>query len=426
LYSNNIRSYFTIGDIAKGLIIAFSMSLFIYLSHINIELKLLNTALGIFGLFLLIGSSNRAWFWSGFFTSLAWFWWILLSFRFYGMAWAMPIGTFLVAISFGLIFLLLAWISSYISRKTKIPLALLHALSLWSMSFIHPFGFDWFKPELIFVESYIGITKWQFAIVLISITIAHITQKLRYLWLLVFAFSYQETNIPNPIPSNMQIVTTSITMDTKWQQDHQKEVFKMIFDKIDNAIENDKKIIVFPESIFPLFLNLEPELLKALQEKSQNIDMVIGGLYWDKNIPRNSTYIFHQNQISVANKVVLVPFGEQNPLPAWLGKLVNKIFYKEGVLDYVASNKIADYKLGYTTYRNAICYEATSEKLYEGEPKHMIVLSNNGWFMPSIEPTLQRLLLQYYSFKYDTTIYHSINMSPSYVIKDGKTFYTQP
>jgi apolipoprotein N-acyltransferase len=302
----------------------------------------------------------------------------------------------------------------------------MHALSLWSMSFVHPFGFDWFKPELIFVESYIGITKWQFAIVLTSITIAHITQKLRYLWLVVFAFSYQETNIPNPIPSNMQIVTASITMDTKWQQDHQKEVFKMIFDTIDNAIENDKKIIVFPESIFPLFLNLEPELLKTLQEKSQNIDMVIGGLYWDKNTPRNSTYIFHQNQISVANKVVLVPFGEQNPLPAWLGKFINKIFYKEGVLDYVASNKIADYKLVDTTYRNAICYEATSEKLYEGEPKNMIVLSNNGWFIPSIEPTLQRLLLQYYSLKYGTTIYHSINMSPSYVISGGKTFYTQP
>ncbi len=423
---NKISRYFTIDDIAKGLIIAFSMSLYIYLSHINIELIGLNTALGILGLLFLIGSSNRAWFWSGFFISLAWFWWILLSFRFYGMAWAIPIGTLLIAVSLGLIFLLLAWMSSYISRKTKIPLVILHALALWSMSFIHPFGFDWFKPELVFVESYIGITKWQFAIVLISITIVHMTQKLRYLWLVVFAFSHQETNIPNPIPSNIEIVTTGITMDTKWQQDHQKEVFDMIFDKIDNAISNNKKIIVFPESIFPLFLNLEPELLKALREKSQKIDMVVGGLYWDKDTPRNSTYIFHQNQVSVANKVVLVPFGEQNPLPVWLGKLVNRIFYKEGVLDYVASNKIADYKLGDTTYRNAICYEATSEKLYKGEPKHMIVLSNNGWFMPSIEPTLQRLLLQYYSLKYSTTIYHSINMSPSYVISNGKTFYTQP
>jgi len=50
----------------------------------------------------------------------------------------------------------------------------------------------------------------------------------------------------------------------------------------------------------------------------------------------------------------------------------------------------------------------------------MIVLSNNGWFTPSTEPTLQKLLLQYYSKKYGTTIYHSVNMSPSYVVRDGK------
>ena len=49
----------------------------------------------------------------------------------------------------------------------------------------------------------------------------------------------------------------------------------------------------------------------------------------------------------------------------------------------------------------------------------MIVLSNNGWFVPSTEPTLQKLLLLYYNKKYDTTIYHSINMSPSYIIQDG-------
>ena len=50
----------------------------------------------------------------------------------------------------------------------------------------------------------------------------------------------------------------------------------------------------------------------------------------------------------------------------------------------------------------------------------MIVLSNNGWFHPSVESTLQKLLLQYYSKKYDTTIYHSVNMSESYVIEKGK------
>jgi len=97
---------------------------------------------------------------------------------------------------------------------------------------------------------------------------------------------------------------------------------------------------------------------------------------------------------------------------------VNKVFY-DGAVDYKASENVVDYSINGITYRNAICFEATSEKLYEDEPEKMIVLSNNGWFTPSTEPTLQKLLLQYYSKKYGTIIYHSVNMSKSYIITNG-------
>ncbi len=160
-----------------------------------------------------------------------------------------------------------------------------------------------------------------------------------------------------------------------------------------------------------------------MQKRAKHISIVTGGLYWDGKTPRNSSYIFTNNTITVANKVVLVPFGESNPLPDFLSDWVNKVFY-DGAVDYKASTKMTDYTIDGTTYRNAICFEATSEKLYEKDkeanrPEQMIVLSNNGWFMPSIEPTLQKLLLQYYSKKYGTTIYHAVNMSESYKIVNG-------
>jgi apolipoprotein N-acyltransferase len=123
--------------------------------------------------------------------------------------------------------------------------------------------------------------------------------------------------------------------------------------------------------------------------------------------------------MKIANKVILVPFGENNPLPDWLGKIVNDIFY-DGAVDYEASSQITDYAIDDKVYRNAICYEACSEALYKGNPKEMIVLSNNGWFTPSIQPTEQRLLLQYYSRKYGTTIYHSVNKSASYIVEGGR------
>lgn len=421
-----IFKYFTTDDILKGLSIAILLSAFIYFSHLNIENKFLNTVLGMLGLYLLIGNKNKVWFWSGFLLALFWFWWILLSFRFYNMSWAIPIGTLMVALVYGFMFWFFAFLSSKLAKTINISVSIFHAFGLLIFSYIHPFGFDWFKPELIFVDSYIGITKWQFTFVLTAIVLSKISNKLIFLWLSVFAYNGWITHQQNPPLQDIKLVTTNISVDDKWQQAHQDIMFKLFFSEIDKAVAQHKKIIVFPESVFPLFLNLDSKLLSQLQEKAKKIDMVIGALYWDENIPRNSTYVFANDKVTVINKVVLVPFGEANPLPKWLGKFINKIFFKDGVIDYVASDVIGDYKLKSTTIRNAICYEATSEKLYIDNPKYMIVLSNNGWFLPSTEPTLQQLLLKYYSLKYGTTIYHSINMSPSYIVKNGKVFYVKP
>ncbi len=49
--------------------------------------------------------------------------------------------------------------------------------------------------------------------------------------------------------------------------------------------------------------------------------------------------------------------------------------------------KVTDYTIDGVKYRNAICYEGTSEKLYRDNPKNMILISNNGWVVPSVEPT---------------------------------------
>ncbi|MDQ7046334.1 MAG: hypothetical protein Q9M39_01410 [Sulfurovum sp.] len=68
---------------------------------------------------------------------------------------------------------------------------MLKALGLLSLSYIHPFGFDWLKPELIFVESYLGIEKWQFAIVLFSIIMT--LWKKQFFYLLLVVFAYQTT-----------------------------------------------------------------------------------------------------------------------------------------------------------------------------------------------------------------------------------------
>ncbi len=422
-----IRRYFSTLEITKGFFIALLGSAFIYLNHWGLSFPILNTFLALLSLYLLLQSNTKTWFFSGIFTGLFWFWWISLSLIHYKMVWAAPIEILFIMFIYGVLF----WIVSYIPEKintiftlhSSLFMLILKALGLLGLSYIHPFSFDWFKPELMFIESYLGIEKWQFTLILMAMVLSIWRQQFAYLILILFA--YQPTvKTALYAPKDIAIVSTDTSVQDKWNEALHPRQFKALLKHIDDAIDANNTLVILPESVFPIYLNHSQKLLNALQEKAKNISIVTGGLYWDGKTPRNSTYIFNNGKITVANKVLLVPFGEANPLPDFLSDWVNKVFY-DGAVDYKASSDVIDYTINNITYRNAICFEATSEKLYDKDkdgkrPKNMIILSNNGWFTPSTEPTLQKLLLQYYSKKYDTTMYHSVNMSQSYIIQKGK------
>jgi len=433
---SKIRQYFSTLEITRGFFIALLGSAFIYLDYWHFSSELISTILGLLSLYLLLSSHTKTWVIAGFFTGLFWFWWVALSFNHYQMPWAIPFVMLFMGLAYALLFALISYTADKICRVQFIAPSIdmrcneLHpavlvvkALGLLTLSYIHPFGFDWFKPELIFINSYIGIEKWQFALVLAAMVLSLWKKQLLFLFLAILAYQPSHNTIPS-VPKEIQLVTLHTTVKDKWDKKANKGQFQEIFQEIDKAIAAKKTLVILPESVFPIFLNYDKKLMAKLKHKAKGIAIVVGALYWDGKTPHNSAYIFANNKVTVANKVLLVPFGESNPLPDFLSDWVNKVFY-DGAVDYKASENVVDYTINGSTYRNAICFESTSERLYEkdakGErPKQMIVLSNNGWFTPSTEPTLQRLLLQYYSKKYGTTIYHAINMSPSYVIQNGE------
>ena len=415
-----IRRYFNTLELTKGFLIALFSSAFIYLNHWGFSYPIINTILGIITLYWLLREGQKVWFISGTFIGLFWFWWIAMSLKHYGYLWAIPIEMLVISFIYGTLFLTFAWSAEKLSSKLAFPAVFMKAFLLFIVSYIHPFGFDWFKPELMFIESYLGIEKWQFALLLLASALTIWRKQLAYLLIILFAYQPPLT-VQGSLSDEIKIVTTHTTVQDKWNETLHPKQFDNLFKEIDQAIREEKKLVILPESVFPLFLNRSEELIGKLNYKAKEISIVTGALYWDGRTPINSTYIFTDNKITVANKVILVTFGESNPLPDFLSNWVNRVFY-DGAVDYIASDHVTDYKIDEHTYRNAICFEATSEQLYAGEPKNMIVLSNNGWFIPSIEPTLQKLLLQYYSKKYGTTIYHAVNMSESYVVKNGRVY----
>jgi apolipoprotein N-acyltransferase len=163
-------------------------------------------------------------------------------------------------------------------------------------------------------------------------------------------------------------------------------------------------------------LNQNKKLLSLLKEKSKYISIIAGSLYQKNNIYHNSTYFFDDQQMQIAHKVVLIPFGEAVPLPEKLRHFINDIFYN-GAKDYDSAEVATDFVIKGITFRNAICYEATTDKIFQDmKGKYMIAISNNAWFTPSIQPVLQKLLLKYYALKYDVKIFSVSNMSDNSVI----------
>ncbi|WP_294961897.1 apolipoprotein N-acyltransferase [Sulfurimonas sp.] len=395
-------------DIFTGLLTALIFSAFIYFEHWGITLKLVNTIFGVIALALLLYIPKRAVLVAGFTIGLLWFYWIGYSFKYNGVGYLTPVITFSFAIIYMLFFGVLA-----LTNKVYI-----RALLLFGLSFFEPFDWNWLQIELLFVDSYIGVLKYQLFIVLLALSLPNYLKgsyKKASIFILILAINFNPT-VTKLAPLKIKLITTEITQDKKWTRDAFKPTILMIFKEIRKAIDEEYEIIVFPESVFPLFMNENLKIINRLEEYSNDISIIAGSLYRDEGNNYNVTYMFEDGKYEMAKKLVLVPFGEYIPLPKFAQKIINDMFFA-GQADFVTAEKPTDFIIKGVKFRNAICYEATCAEIYEGDVSFVIATSNNAWFAPSIEPTIQKLLMRYYARKNATTIYHSTNYKGTGIIK---------
>lgn len=382
------------------LAIASAFSAFIYFEHFGSTSPFINTLLGLGALYALLHAPRRTLPAAGFLIGLLWCYWIGFSFQYYGLGWAMP----LVALGFGVVYALFYGVLGLSSN------ALIRAALLFGLTFVWPMDFNWMQPELVFVDSYIGIHKWQFALVLFALASTvwfRGGKKILPLLLIVLAF---QSGYPHPpLPAlKIKLVSTEIPQDFKWQAQQLGVTMRDNFTAIDTAITEGYDLIVLPESAFPLYMNHYPELIHVLQERSHRIAILTGTLLEENGLNYNVSYFFNNGTVTVAKKTILVPFGEYIPLPDFLRGWVNREIFGGGS-DFVTAEKPTDFSVKGIRFRNAICYEATRAELYTPEVRYLIALSNNGWFQPSIEPTLQKLLIRFYARKNNTIVFHAAN-----------------
>lgn len=406
----NIRNSYNhlLFDFTLGVVTALLFSAFLYLEHFGITIKLLNTIFGLLSLALLLYIPKRAVLTAGFFIGLLWFYWIGYSFKYNGIN---NMET-LITVAFMFIYMLFFGVLA-LTKSVAI-----RAVLLFGLTFFEPVDFNWLQLEILFVDSYIGIFKYQFATVLLSLALVnYIKNPYRYapLLLLILAFNFNPP-IQKDAPLKIKLVATDIRQDVKWKRDTLNETLQIIYKEIDDAIKNGYDVVVLPESVFPFFMNESPLVIEQLKTLSYDIAIVAGSLLRENNLHYNVTYKFENGNFDVAKKMILVPFGEYIPLPKFAEKIVNDIFFA-GASDFKTATEPTDFIIKGVKFRNAICYEATRKEIYKGDVDFVIATSNNAWFYPSIEPTLQKLLIRFYARKNGATIYHSANWRGTGIIK---------
>lgn len=384
------------------------LSIFLYLEAFEIEAKLLNSVVVLPALYIFLTATRKQSFVIGTLLAFFWFWWVGLSFRFtdyFFLAFIVPV---LVSVIYGAIF----YLASFLPVWGR---ALFFA---YGFVIIEPFGFAWLKLDLITTNTFFSANSLAFVLIMASLAGFYYVRSI-YRWLL-FLLLLPAIWLPTPdMPSmpdlSIKLVESKVPQAIKWEREYLNIQIADTLDQIDQAITDGYEMIVLPEAVIPHFLNKNRELLELIRYKSYEITIIMGSLYLEGRLPYNSAYIFVDGNLTVANKMFLVPFGEGNPLPKWLGAHINRIFF-DNAEDYKTAEKPTDYQVNGVMFRNAICYEAGIETLYKNAPDYIIAISNNGWFVPSIEPAMQRLFMKLYGKRHGVVVLHSSNESKSEVV----------
>ena len=369
-------------------------------------------------------NKKHSFFFTGFFIGIFWFWWIGLSFRYYNLTWMIPFVIFFIGIGYGIIF----WGLNKIFTLFKfsifnypISLYLWTLFIIFGFDYIRPFTFDWLKPEVLLATTFLIPTKSMLFIFILSILFINLSFKYKKIFrgigvilLILGIIILKKPKIPMP-NLKINLITTNIPQNKKWDKTYIPIEIKNNFKYIQKSIKNHYDVVVLPESAFPLFLNLHPYLMLKLLKLSKKITIITGALHYKNKKFYNSTYVFKNGKVTILDKHILVPFGEYIPFP-FFQKEINKIFF-DGASDYQTSKKFGIFTIKNYKFINAICYESTIKKLYKLKPHYIIAISNMAWFVPSIAPVIQKLLIKVYATQYKKIVFHSLNGYKSYIIK---------
>lgn len=386
----------------------YAVWLFEFIFKTNIPL-VINSILGLLSLWIFITIPSQYKFKFGFLVGLCWFYWIGFSFIYFGFGYLVPLISLIVALIYMLIFALALASSNVLYRGFWILI----------MSDIHPFGFNWMNIDSFFAYSYFGVSKEAIFLLILGIILLYLAKthhkSFGMAGILLLCFAIELPKDAPALPFKIDLIHTDFSQDFKWQRDNAQRNTQYQMSRIFSSIQQGHQIIVLPETAFP-FLIEKSNYFETLKDISHQSTIVIGSIREVDSRFYNSTYVFQNGKVQIFDKVILAPFGEKIPLPDFLAKPLARIFLGDNAPQFTPSKEFGIFSFNKMRIKSVICYEGTREEAYEQPTPFLIVISNNAWFPNTIEPALQKNLMKYYARLHKTTIMHSSNGSPSFIV----------
>ncbi len=374
-------------------------------------------------------------FWFGFFVGVFGLYWITLSFRFYGIGWAIPFVIICIGIVIAIMMYFLLFFNDFNIRF----------LALLSLFIIHPFGFNWLNVA--YLSSYSVFSAFH-SLLLIPIAI-YVIYNMKYVWkylsfvFLILSFNMNFTTQEPKL--KIKVVQTHYAQDNKWSKESLQNIIDENLKEIQSAIDEKYEIVVLPETSFPFSMREDSDLYFRLLDMSRYIIIVFGALrYMDYDFTNNhhdvisldsiqkqgpayttlipdsskgyynSIFILSNATGIIADKINLVPFGETLPFNSILAPIYEKIMGE--TFGFNAGKDTVKLSLHNNIISLANCYEGTTDMPYKGNVDSVIMLSNNAWFYPSLQPFLQKMIIKYYAVLNHSFVYHSTNYTQKAII----------
>ncbi len=191
------------------------------------------------------------------------------------------------------------------------------------------------------------------------------------------------------------VVQGNIDQDQAWTESYQDYLLATYGLYSMQALSAGAQVIVWPESAFPGFYNLDPPAAASLRQfvNRHQVTLITGSSLQEGDSYTNACVAIQPGVIAGGmstyyRKRHLVPFGEYLPLRRSL-PLLDRLLTRLGVTDFVAGKAAVNFDLPQASLAPMVCYESvypSQARETAATTQGLVIITVDTWFGNSAAP----------------------------------------